>query len=422
MKLLESLNDELNNSVQYPKSGAAINFQACQKTSGALFGCGISNTTYQIKIAAGILVVRGYRFEISAEETLIDFTGQSLPSTPATRYLYLRIVASGNNASFSIQVSQFATTGFNASIEQVDGTYDYKLATFILSTSGISNLTSNVSTITASSGGSGTVALTVPVPLIEVVTGVPGNTYDNGYLCLRNKSEYASLVLGYTVKLALYRYVQKGRYSLIGGSGRMRFYKSGYVKPIDSAYGGIGWRRAQQYVTNPYYRAYPYVDFRLSFAFSGLTSATIATKDTASYVRNDIIEPLSNYIDGMFYEMPSQYNESANCMLPLDNSRQPVTETSNPFFIRCTRSKNAIKMDGNLGYWLGAIKGTQMHNFFRFCYVAEVYNSNGDLVAQSPKSRDVIIRPAIRKKFPIGDQSETTWAVNIGGLFEVKIV
>ena len=163
IKLLESSNEN-DPVLQNIDDGALINFQAGCKADGILCGCGLSNTTTIIRMAPGTLMVRGYRLKvtegISANQTIYTLSNSSYPATATTYYLWLRLTRTGSDCEYVFFVSTSSTQANKDPIEQQDGVYDYKVASFTLGPSGIvgnvKSLMANIPTPGSGSGSSST--------------------------------------------------------------------------------------------------------------------------------------------------------------------------------------------------------------------------------------------------------------------------
>jgi hypothetical protein len=119
----------------------------------------------------------------------------------------------------------------------------------------------------------------------------------------------------------------------------------------------------------------------------------------------------------MFYDPGAVYDEAADRMIPNPNidEKMSVSLATNPYFIRATRSKN-----GRQAEWLEYGSSRQAkNNFFKFAFKAVLYEGS-KVVAESPMSKSVLIRPNIRQQVKEG---EATWEWNdLGDLFQITIL
>ena len=365
IKLLESSNEN-DPVLQNIDDGALINFQAGCKADGILCGCGLSNTTTIIRMAPGTLMVRGYRLKvtegISANQTIYTLSNSSYPSTATTYYLWLRLTRNGSDCEYVFFISTSSTQANKDPIEQQDGVYDYKVASFTLGPSGISgnvkSLMANIPTPgSGSSSGSTGISLVLPKPILELVKRPKNSTtltnilcgQAYSYLCLKNKNDYSALnANGNTVKFVLYRYLNKGRYRNKRNGAKLYISKTGYMKPVKS----LGYRGTQS-------------DIRLNISYSTLGSATIKSSGQYNYRRTDILENVKTLIDETFYY--------------LDNGvKTPITAQTTLANIKASRSRKSGIRYGRKGLYL------------KIAFKAELWNG-GKKITESDLSTPLII-------------------------------
>ena len=366
IKLLESLPNEENDVAQQVDDGAAINFQAAHAQNGALWGCTLSNSSTTISISAGLLMVRGYRFKVDGPTLIKNFSSGSYPVFNTTYYLWLKIVRSGSNATFTWEANFGDTAPSQTAIERVEGTFWYKAAKLTLGPSGIvGTVTSLIAVIPAASGttsSSTREGLDLPEPSIELVSSAeeqtPGSNkgMTRAYLCLANKDLYSKYTGVYTVRFVLFRYLQKGRMRSRANGNILRTNKTGFVRPVTT----LGWRVNAS-------------TMKTSIPYTSLATVTIAVSGSYNYRRTDVIDTIYNYIDNAFY-----YEN------PITGAKEQVTGIGQEVaYIRATRSKA-----------LGLTRTTEFkHNFFKFAFKAELYDSNNKRVAVSDFSPTITIVP-----------------------------
>lgn len=400
MKLLESISTEENNVAQQIDDGALINFQAAGQRNGAVYGCALSFAANKITIATGLMMVRGFRLKIESAEKILDLSLVPFPDENTPMYVYIRVTRTANDATYSVWHSSLKAREHSDNIERVAGSYDYKIANVIFGPSGIVSVTSTIATITASPSGGGSVeaATMVPTPLLEIV-GAPATSLAQSYLCLGNRGDYIKLASQYTIKFVLYRFVQKARYRKRSGESKFYIHKTGYVIPL---YNQIGWKEPT---------------FSLEVDYANLQTVEINSSGDFSYSRHDVIDNLINYIDTMFYDPGAIYDDDADRMIPNPDleEKASVSLTTNPYFIRATRSRN-----GQQAEWRNYGSARQAkNNFFKFAFKAVLYEGS-KAVAESPMSKSVLIRPNIRQQVKEG---EATWDwSDLGDLFQITIL
>lgn len=138
---------EKNGVAQTFNTAAQLNHYMAFGSSGRVWGLTLSNTSNQILTSAGLLLVRGYRVQFDAE-ALITFG--ALPTTPEETSLLAEVTVTNEDASITI------TTGSVTSVDEIEkgtGTYQYKLATFVLTSEGIQDFSPTVRDIDRGQGG-----------------------------------------------------------------------------------------------------------------------------------------------------------------------------------------------------------------------------------------------------------------------------
>lgn len=201
---------EKQGSIQFPMSGALINYHALGRQSGRLYGCELVQTTSEtIVLTRGVLVVRGYRIDV-VDEIVFDTNEVIAPVEPMKYYIFIRITAAVEDAELELIVTDSAPVN-NTPIEQQVGTFDYLLGEFTFGPVGISNFTTKFNKINTSiptgiiDGESsywydGTELDGITEPLvcsIEVVPGVTINSYylnnlkGNYYKCIQVDDNFA---------------------------------------------------------------------------------------------------------------------------------------------------------------------------------------------------------------------------------------
>ena len=365
IKLLESSNEN-DPVLQNIDDGALINFQAGCKADGILCGCGLSNTTTIIRMAPGTLMVRGYRLKVtegdSVNQTIYTLSNSSYPATATTYYLWLRLTRTGSDCEYVFFVSTSSIQANKDPIEQQDGVYDYKVASFTLGPSGISgnvkSLMANIPTPgSGSSYGSTGISLALPKPILEIIQR-PKNSTDlanilcgkgYGFLCIKNKNDYSVFnTNGNTVKFVLYRYLSKGRYRNKRNGAKLYISKTGYVKPVKS----LGYRGTSS-------------NIRLNISYSSLASAVIKSSGQYNYKRTDILEDIKVLIDETFYYLD-------------DGVKTPITAQTTLANIKASRSRKSGIRYGRKGLYL------------KIAFKAELWNG-GKKITESDLSNPLII-------------------------------
>lgn len=390
IKLLESLPSEGNDVAQQIDDGAIMNFQAAHHTNGAIHGCVITNTSSTINLGPGLLMVRGFRFKIDTVTAIKHFA--VYPEEITTYYIYLVITRSGNNASFVWETSRFPRVPFTSLIEREDGSFSYKVAEVKAGPSGIiGKAKSLIGTITAAgSGTSQNIPSALPAPRLELVaasskteTEEDENGMTRGYLVLANFDDYQKFTDVYTIKLVLLRHLQRGRSRQRNDGESLYTLRTGFVKPYEH----VGWRETESTI-------------KVSIEYVELETVVIASSETYEYKRSGVIDSIRNIIDNAFYYNDPFAEEG-------DETKFPVEPDSGQErgYIRATRSKR-----------LGRSKlDTYKHNFFKFAYRAELYDSAGKLVTLSNPGSIVTI--TVNRS--ISDKLDTRGG--FGQLFRIKI-
>lgn len=365
IKLLESANEN-DPVLQTIDDGAVINFQAGCKADGVLYGCALSNGTTLIRMTPGVLMVRGYRLKITAGsgnyQTVYSLDNASYPATATTYYLWLRLTRTGTDCEWEFLINTSAKSSNATAIEQQEGVYDYKVASFTLGPSGIvGNVKSLMANIPTPGSGlpsvSGIGSLILPKPILELVKRpknsttltniLCGNAYS--YLCLKNKNDYSAFnANGNTVKFVLYRFLNKGRYRNKRNGAKLYISKTGYMKPVKS----LGYRGTQS-------------DIRLNISYSTLGSATIKSSGQYNYRRTDILENVKTLIDEMFYYLD-------------DGVKTPITAQTTLANIKASRSRKSGIRYGRKGLYL------------KIAFKAELWNG-GKKITESDLSTPLII-------------------------------
>ena len=362
IRLLESVNDQDNSILQQVDDGAIMNYQiACQK-DGAIFGCVLTNSTTQIAIGKGLLIVRGYRFSINTQTTILTISNTSYPASATKYYLWLRITHTTANASYEFVVSTNGTQLNKTAIEKDEGVYDYKLAEFTLGPSGISgtvkSLIANVpapgSSVTNNSTTNNYYSIaggeTLPEPRIEIVKSAEGTEAKlgmvGGYLCIANKNDYSKYKSGYKIRFVLYRFMERGRYRNKRNGSKLYVEKTGYVKPLQ-----MGWKESSK--------------LKLVYSFNDLQTINVAKSGQYIYKRTDVLQPIRSFIDKCFYYKVSGTKTAVDDDTPISS-------------IRSVRSK-------------GNRHGYFRHNFIKIAFKAELLDSNNKKIAESGLSRSLTI-------------------------------
>lgn len=394
MKLLESLNSVDNIVTQQIDDGAVMNFQAAGQRSGAIFGCKLTNTTNAIRITAGLLMIRGFRCKFEEDETIVALTSSAYPSTNTNYYLYLVITRSGTNATARWEYSTNSKASSLTEIEKTNGSYYYKAGEFTFGPSGIAgNVKSLIATITAAapSGGSGgsSVGASLPEPRIELVMSAErngGKGMTASYVALGNKAEYTKYIGQYSVRFVLYRYVERGRFRNRRNGAKLYVNKTGFVKPTSHC----GYKESQ-------------ASMILTANYNNLKSVVIAQNGSYSYRRTDAIAPLLDYITEAFY----LYNPTNHTKHSLLDAIEDDDDTEYEFVVEHPQHHHRYHLHASPREMVGYVRATRSkamkhgsapdifyvykHNYFKFAYKAELYDSNGKKVAESGLSRTIMI-------------------------------
>lgn len=137
---------EKQGSIQFPMSGALINYHALGRQSGRLFGCDLVQATSEnIVLTSGVLVIRGYRIVV-LDETLFDVAQVVAPAEPMRYYILIRLDAGTEDTEMELFVTDEAPVN-NTPIEEQTGVYDYVIGVFNFGPGGISELSCLIDTI-----------------------------------------------------------------------------------------------------------------------------------------------------------------------------------------------------------------------------------------------------------------------------------
>lgn len=392
MELLETLG-----AVQYPSDGALLNYISLNKQNGIINGCLISKTGNSIVISAGMLVIQGYRIKFSqAEELLNSVTISSLAN--GSYRLYIRITSSSGDATAEIKFA-LATTPLSAvQVQFQDGSFDLQICSFTVSSGGLASVKSSLNYVNCNKTSSSQVNLGVskifiPSPKLSIFST---SAKKNGYLLLDNMESYQELVsAGYIVTLELYRYFNQCKmdYKSPRTGTKKRYKKSGYIAPKMYP----GWNSK--------------ITFDLVLNIDNLRKVNFVETVNDTWGKSNVIEALDTFCRAMFYEDKNIIDSGKNqrCYV-----KSEITASSNPYFIRTTRSKR--KKHSSKSVWPTSNSlPIHEHNFFRFCYLAQLKTPNGLVIATSDKSSDILIRPNLKFNNP-------SKVKGIVDLFDIKII
>lgn len=392
MELLETLG-----AIQYPKDGALLNYISLNKQNGIINGCLITKAGNSIVISAGMLVIQGYRVKFqNAEELLKEATIKTLPN--GSYKLFIRIIASSGDASAEIKYTLATAPLIAVQVQLQDGSFDLQLCSFTVSSGGLASVKSSLSYVNLNKSTTGQVNLGVnrifiPSPKLSIFST---SAKKNGYLLLDNIEEYRELAnAGYSVTLKLYRYFNQCKmdYKSPKTGTKKRYKKSGYIAPKMP----LGWN--------------PKNSFDLVVNIDRLKKVNFVNTSNDTWCKTNIIEGLEKFCTVMFYEDKNIVDSSQeeHCYI-----KSKITATSNPYFIRTTRSKR--KKHSSKSIWPTSNSlPIHKHNFFRFCYVAQLKTTNGVVIATSDKSNDVLIRPNLKFNNPTKERE-------VVDLFDIKII
>lgn len=360
IRLLESINAEGNDVAERVDEGAALNFLSTYKKDGRVWGASfvIINSNI-LKIAPGLLSARGYRLSIDETSIVLNWSSSSMPSADTDYSIYLTIVRSGHNATYSFTT---AKAGSDA-IDQQEGTFSLLLGTLTAGPSGMVSFTDKLATINPSTSSSGSLGSTIPAPRLAIVgdrKSGGGNYF--GYLCLANLVDYTGLSTKYTVTFKLMRYVSHGQYRQRSGTTKNYFHKTGFVQ----AESNVGWGVETS-------------KLKKEIAISDLKKVTIATNGALTYTRSDAIDSIQNIVGATFYSGPG-------------SSKTAVTTTTATSLIRSVRSKSPILASEAGNYGMHA-----KHNFMIFGYIA-IVKDGSNTVARSALGSTVEIFPNYTNK------------------------
>lgn len=392
IKLLESLPSEGNDVLQQIDDGALMNFQAVHQQNGAIYGCLITNTSSTVSIGPGLLIVRGFRFKIESSTPIKNFAIGGYPEEVTTYYLYLKVTRTGNNATFTWESTRIARLPYTSQIERQEGSYGYKVAECKVGSSGIiGKVKSLIGTISASSGQGGDqgVSMALPDPRLEIVNTANSEEegenegMTRGYLCIANMGDYSKFKDIYKIKFVLLRYLQRGRARHRSEDSKIYTLRTGFVKP----YKHVGWQEGES-------------TLKISLDYDELQEVVIAQEDAYQYKRSSVIDSVYNIVDNTFY----YWN-------PITEEKESIEPFSDQEvgYIRSTRTRS-----------LGRQKPlVRKHNFFKFCYQAELYDSAGNLVAVSNPGSTVTI--LLNRALMGGSENATMDGLGLGEVFKIKI-
>jgi hypothetical protein len=374
IKLLESINSESNDTVQYPDDGAPINFLSAYKKNGRIFGASVTINGKVLTISKGLLIARGFRLAIDGSTVLLDLTNSAMPASQTTFNILISIIRTGHNATFSVSYRNSSLSYSTDAIDQDEGTYELKIGILTLNSSGIVGYADALTTIAppSSSDSSSGVGSMLPPPELEIVSRRAGGAY-GGYLAIRNKGDYSGYATKYSVRFQLFRFMRKAKYRERSGSTKVYLRKSAFVQPAVS----LGWGTAK---------------IPVIVLLSDLQTVTVTANGTFSYIRKDIVCPISNFVTSMFY-VPG-------------TTKTAVTNSTNVYSIRSTRSEKK-KTIGQYGKHA-------KHNFFIFAYKVYLYSGSAR-IAESPFSKTVVITPNYHMKVANGAST------GIAGKFRILI-
>ena len=346
MRLIEKKNDTIGVTVH---NGALMNYIAAGGQNGSLNGFNLSISNGNLVASKGTLIIQGFTFETDGE-TLLDLTAQGIDSTdPRIVCIKLDYSAEDKDSAYSLVVKKASEEGGLSKDEiqnGITGSYYYTLCSFVKNGSSFSDFVSKVSGI-ALGGAGGSGVASVPQPQLTVMkskslaAGVP--SIATGYLCLGNYDEFLKLANQYTIRLEFYRNVKNAK------------YRSGYKL----------WTKKTQLI---------YSGKLSDVLFSDLTIPNDISAGSQPYKAK--IMNIRTMIDYFFYD---------------DSTNLPIVDgTTQAHNVRCTRSK-IRKARGN----------HQKHfkyNYLEFGYKVKLYNSNKQLVGESPCSN--LIRIAVNNTKP----------------------
>lgn len=213
---------EKQGTIQYPRSGALLNYHALGKQSGKLYGCALVQATSEtIVLTTGVLVVRGFRIDV-INETIFDASIVVKPASPMRYYITLRLNAGLEDTEMEVVVSDDAPVN-ETPIEERTGVFDYVLGVFNFGPSGISEFISLIKTIntTITSGSSGDVTTGgtwfdgvlvdgVGPPIFSSVDLLPGVVVGSYYLNKENGNYYKCIEISSGLAFWEYRGSMRG--------------------------------------------------------------------------------------------------------------------------------------------------------------------------------------------------------------------
>jgi len=137
---------EKQRTIQYPRSGALLNFHALGRQNGRLYGCQLVQSTSElIVLTTGVLVIQGFRVDV-VDETVFNASLALKPATPLRYYIILRIEAGLEDTEMELLVTDEAPVN-DTPIEERQGVFDYVLGVFNFGPGGISELSCLIDTI-----------------------------------------------------------------------------------------------------------------------------------------------------------------------------------------------------------------------------------------------------------------------------------
>lgn len=137
---------EKQRTIQYPRSGALLNFHALGRQNGRLYGCQLVQSTSElIVLTTGVLVIQGFRVDV-VDETVFNASLALKPATPLRYYIILRIEAGLEDTEMELLVTDEAPVN-DTPIEERQGVFDYVLGVFNFGPAGISEFISLIETI-----------------------------------------------------------------------------------------------------------------------------------------------------------------------------------------------------------------------------------------------------------------------------------
>lgn len=242
LRLIEKKADSLGVTVD---NGASMNYAAVGKQNGALHGFELSQIDGNLYATKGILMIQGFRIELTAQELLVDLTSFSVPDNEKRKlYLVLDFDSTNRDASFSDPMYVIKKEGEYVQSVQIqngeNGSYYFPLCTFKNNDGVITDFDSLVKQISTSplmsSSGSSSIAigsgLQIPQPVLSVVTSSAnsnGGHFLNGWLCIGDTTMFDELNKSYKLSIVFYRKLQNAKYRS-GNFPKLHTKKSQLVK------------------------------------------------------------------------------------------------------------------------------------------------------------------------------------------------